>query len=825
MSSYPLNTQSSGMAGSWGIRGKNFYTPDGEKVVLRGVTYGPFAPSGDGPWPIEDVIRADISRIRSLKFNIIRVYELPNAALLEACRQQGIRIMVGIPWTQHVDFLGEAEIKRDAVRRVREAARRFADDDTVVALLVGNEIEKTLVRWLGPEKVRAFLEKLIAVARTEAPDKPVAYANYPSSEYLFPRNAAFAAFNVFLEKQETFAAYLAHLQSIVGDKPLVISEFGIDTKHHGESFQAEARYWMGAECWKAGVAGAFWFAYTDEWHRGGAEVTGWDFGLVTRDRLEKLACTVPFYEPETPPAATSPKISVVVCTRNGSATLRGCLQALTEQTLTPHEVLIIDDGSTDTVPEIAREFPAFQYHYQQHAGLSVARNRGCHLATGDIIAYTDDDCLPDREWLLHLSLAYDDPCWVAAGGPNLPPPPRNLTEACVAAAPGAPAVVLLNATEAEHLPGCNLSIRKDALEAIGGFRDEFMTAGDDVDVCWRLQETGARLRFVPAAVVWHHRRFTVKAYVRQQQGYGKAEAMLIKAYPNRFAWFSGARWRGAIYGDTGGNAPLRDQSIHFGRFGLAPFQCVYAGWETGFWSWMKGLLWLTAVVLLACSSSVLPVLWLPSLTLLTVGLIAAQRRAGSYDDSLKNRPTLKQRLLLWFLCFLQPIVRDWARLKWMVNLKAWPQGRWTWGFDDEEPDSPQNAWDKQITLWSHTGVCREQLLEQLQATAAEWKVHLAETPLNSFWDLDLRVAGKRWRLTSVTEYHQDQQRLTRIALRRGRRAPWLRYFTGRDEETVLVRWILQAADHLGMVSQQLNQPDSGPDRTVSLASTRQNVEV
>ena len=80
--------------------------------------------------------------------------------------------------------------------------------------------------------------------------------------------------------------------------------------------------------------------------------------------------------------------------------------------------------------------------------------------------------------------------------------------------------MLLNDTEAEHLPGCNLAIRKDALELIDGFRAEFKTAGDDVDVCWRLRETGRRLLFVPGAMVWHHRRFTIRAYLTQQFGYG-----------------------------------------------------------------------------------------------------------------------------------------------------------------------------------------------------------------------------------------------------------------------------------------------------------------
>src|SRR3989442_7014584 len=94
----------------------------------------------------------------------------------------------------------------------------------------------------------------------------------------------------------------------------------------------------------------------------------------------------------------------------------------------------------------------------------------------------------------------------AVGGPNLPPPGDGPIAECIARAPGGPVHVLLSDREAEHLPGCNMAFRKARLEAIGGFDPQFRTAGDDVDVCWRLEERGFTLGFSPAAMVWHHRR-------------------------------------------------------------------------------------------------------------------------------------------------------------------------------------------------------------------------------------------------------------------------------------------------------------------------------
>src|ERR1051325_11505821 len=77
-------------------------------------------------------------------------------------------------------------------------------------------------------------------------------------------------------------------------------------------------------------------------------------------------------------------------------------------------------------------------------------------------------------------------------------------------APGGPTHVLLDDRIAEHVPGCNMAFRRDALLAIGGFNPIYLRAGDDVDVCWRLQALGWKIGFAAAALVWHHHRSSVK---------------------------------------------------------------------------------------------------------------------------------------------------------------------------------------------------------------------------------------------------------------------------------------------------------------------------
>lgn len=749
--------------GPWQVCGKTFRDAAGHKVFLNGVAYGPFEPmAGRGPWPEESRLRDDFASMARMGFNAVRIYEPPTAAVLALADDHGLRLLCGVPWTQHVDFLADSQAAADAVRRVREAARTLGRSPTVAALIVGNEIEKTLVRWMGPEKVRAFLEHLIDVAHEEAPTLAVSYATYPSTEYLVPRNADFVSFNVFLEHPDTFAAYLQHLQNIAGDKPLLITEFGLDVRTHGPEQQRAALKWQRESLLRGGAAGGVWFSFTDEWHRGGAEVTDWAFGLVTADRQWRLAASA---------AAALPKsvgdlahdtplfFSVVVCTRNGASTLRSCLEALGRQTWPHYEVLVIDDGSTDATAEIVLAFPSVCYHRQNHAGLSVARNLGLSLARGEVIAYTDDDCLPDEDWLLHLATAYDDPGWVAAGGPNIPPPPRNNVEAVVGLAPGAPAQVLLADAEAEHLPGCNLSIRKSALLAIGGFRAEFRAAGDDVDVCWRLQSAGGRLRYVPGAVVWHHRRATVGAYLRQQRGYGDAEALLVSRFPQRFAWLGGAQWSGAIYGSR----PTDDlRSVEFGKQGLAAFQCVYERAASG--PRMTGLLWLcaSALLLIAGLALGLAAATVAGVTLLAMTWIAAWREAtGRLIVSRHSRPS--QRGLLALLCWLQPIVRDVARLRGLLHYQARPRGAssWTWSKHTESPLHPRAHWSRR-DFWSESSVSRVDLLQSLALLAAEHGVTWREASAQDICDGIADIHGLRFGLLSVTEYHESARMLTAV---------------------------------------------------------------
>jgi len=774
-----------------------FFRLGGEEMTLRGISYGPFRPNSRGEsFPEDNQLAADLSHIRQLGFNTVRIYGEPSASLLSKVSELGLRLIVGIAWTDHVDFMRSRTQRQQILETVRAVTTRLRDHPSVVAFLVGNEIEKTLVRWMGPRRVQRFLEQLIDTGLACAPNQLFSYATYPSTEYLIPRNADFLAVNVYLEKRDDFAAYLQRLHHLAGNKPLVISEFGLDVAAHGEAMQAETFSWFEEECRRAAIAGTVWFSYTDEWFRGGEEITKWRFGVVNAERRSRFAVRgspLPNREQRT---ENCDRISVIVCTYNGSATLRACLDSLQKLRYHDYEVMVIDDGSTEDIAAIIAAFPEVRYLRQEHVGLSAARNMGAREASGEILAYTDDDCLADEDWLSHIAAGFDDPKWVACGGPNIPPAPRHEIEAVVAAAPGAPAHVMLNDAEAEHLPGCNLAIRKAALNAIGGFREHYRTAGDDVDICWRLRDAGWHLRFMPGAMVWHHRRRTFGAYLRQQRGYGHAEALLMKDHPQHFGPIGGARWRGAIYGDASPAQDLAEGSIFHGPLGTGLFQGIYQHSRRCALDWFSGVLWIAIFVV-----AMLLGWWWVAGFVLALSLLAAWCLCCSLPPP-PHPLSWINRLQLLSLCWLHPIVRESARVSGMIGLGARPSWHPTLKEVFEAPvprkiSLPIGEW----AFWSEVGVGREAFLQHVTEALKEsghetiqdagWLRHDLETPPSPY----LSTA-----LLTVTEYHGGQKMLTRV-----RCLMRLRWWTGlvliptvHILRHTMKRRIFQAAQRCGM---------------------------
>ena len=260
----------------------------------------------------------------------------------------------------------------------------------------------------------------------------------------------------------------------------------------------------------------------------------------------------------------------MVCSYNGAKTIDETLVALSKLNYPDYEVIVVDDGSTDATAEIARKYGVLLIQ-TENKGLSSARNLGMEAATGQIVAYIDDDAYPDPDWLSFVAASFQRADHVGMGGPNIAPAGGGLIPDSVAHSPGGPVHVLLTDDIAEHIPGCNMAFRLDPLRAIGGFDPQFRVAGDDVDICWRVQERGWTLGFSPAAVVWHHRRASIRAYWKQQKGYARAETLLAEKWPQKYNEAGHLSWSGRLYGMGVVAFFLNKPRIYHGTWGSSLF--------------------------------------------------------------------------------------------------------------------------------------------------------------------------------------------------------------------------------------------------------------
>jgi GT2 family glycosyltransferase len=743
-------------------RGKFLYAGD-EKLLVRGVTYGTFRPNAAGEdYPEPPVVEDDFKRMAANGINALRVYSVPPRWLLDSAERNDLRVMVDLPWEQHVAFLNDVKLARSIRRRVAAGARACAGHESVLCYAIGNEIPASIVRWFGPRRIERFLRELYDTVKHDDPESLVTYVNYPTTEYLELPFLDVVAFNVYLESREQLAAYLARLHNLADERPLLMAEIGLDSLRHGEERQAAVLDWQVRTAFESGCAGLFAFSWTDEWFRRGHEVKQWRFGLTTADREPKAsfdAVRRAYAEAPFAPSHQWPRVSVVVCTYNGERTIRDTLEALAKLDYPDYEVIVVNDGSTDGTESLVREYDV-RLISTENQGLSCARNVGLEAATGTIVAYTDDDAYPDPQWLKYLARAFSRSDHVGIGGPNIMPAEDGPIAECVANSPGGPSHVLLCDEVAEHIPGCNMAFRRSALRAIGGFDAQYRTAGDDVDVCWRLQQQGWTLGFHPSALVWHHRRDSIKRYLKQQVGYGRAEALLERKWPAKFNTVGHVPWNGRIYGrGLTRHLGFWPGRIYQGVWGSAPFQSVYQPAPGKLLSlplmpeWYLVIAYLSFLTALGAVWS--PLLWAAPLLALAVGALVVEAGISAARARFGQRPRSrlegwKWRGLTAFLHLAQPAARLYGRLR--HGLTPWRlRRRHPWQFP--RPTT--------LAIWSEEGRSAQSWLKRVESALVAAPTRVLRGDEFDRWDLGVRgsVLGGARLLMAVEEHGAGRQYL------------------------------------------------------------------
>ena len=749
-----------------------FFLEGDKKFFVKGVTYGPFKPDAEGNYlGRPEQVDADLALMRQTGLNVVRIYHAPPPWFLDRCTNAGMRVLVTLPWEKHIEFLRERSTRKQIAEAIRDTVSKYAGHPAILGYLVGNEISSTMARWLGARRVIEFVEELIRIGRALDPDALFSYATYPPTEYLLPQNADFCCFNVYLHNQRDFEGYLLRLQNLTGEHPLILGEFGMDTIRHSQEEQAEMLGWHVDSVVKCGLAGTIFFTWTDEWFTGGQEITDWAFGIVTRERRPKKA----FYILEEKlgrnnstlphrPLPKAPFVSVIVCSYNGGPTLASCLDSLGKLNYPEYEVILVDDGSTDDTSYIAAQFPWVRYIPQSNQGLSHARNTGAAAAKGEVFAYTDSDCMVDPDWLYYLIGTLVSGDYAGVGGPNVTPPAKNWIQACVAGAPGGPSHVLLTDVVAEHIPGCNMAFYRWAFEGVGGFDTEYRKAGDDVDFCWRIQQAGWVVAFSPTAIVWHYRRFTLRAFFKQQNGYGEAESLLRFKHLIFFGPTGTAKWRGQIYGTPRFSWFINRPVIYHGMFGEGFFQSIYPAPQSDVAAYLSSIEWFALTIFLFGLGIFLPALRIVPYLMLGGTLCVAL----SYMVRASIEPkfdTAGARLLVMLLAFVQPLVRGFSRYFTWLHFKRTPAS--VIRAHEHLPERSRFAGSlSRRVFWSEQGRDRHYLLGTIFELLEEegWRYST-----DSGWnEWDIQIYGNFWwsiALQTVTEYHGGGKCLTRVRLR------------------------------------------------------------
>jgi hypothetical protein len=317
---------------------------------------------------------------------------------------------------------------------------------------------------------------------------------------------------------------------------------------------------------------------------------------------------------------------------------------------------------------------------------------------------------------------------------------------------------------AEHIPGCNMIFRRAALEVLNGFDPQFRKAGDDVDLCWRLQQAGMWISFAPGAFVWHHRRQSPRAYLRQQAGYGQAEALLRFKHPDKFNGRGDGIWHGVMYNPAARGLQIASPIIYSGTFATGLFQCIYQP-PSAHWSLLPSTLeWhCGAAILSALAACFWPVAWIGVAAMLSLSILSALTQAWQARLPGKHRG-LGARLVVFALCYSQPLVRSWhryrARLFW-----AQPPGK------VEElnlPSGSRMSWQGRHTLvlWTEEGRDRTELLNEVSSRLAKYRWG---NQIDTGWtkrDLEIDgYPGTVVRVKTVQENHGGGKRLIRVGFR------------------------------------------------------------
>lgn len=227
-------------------------------------------------------------------------------------------------------------------------------------------------------------------------------------------------------------------------------------------------------------------------------------------------------------------ISVIIPVYNGAQTLPACLQALKNQTCPPDEIIVVNDGSTDGTSPVTARF-GVKILFQAKAGPAAARNLGARAAQGDLLLFTDADCVPAPDWVEKMAAAFADPNTVGVKGEYRSRQPE-LVARFVQQEYQERYDRMAGQDQIDFIDTYSAGYRRSIFLAAGGFDVTFPTASvEDQEFSFRLARQGYRLKYTPEAVVYHQHDQRLGEYARRKYWIGYWKALVMRRYPTKLA--------------------------------------------------------------------------------------------------------------------------------------------------------------------------------------------------------------------------------------------------------------------------------------------------
>ncbi len=224
--------------------------------------------------------------------------------------------------------------------------------------------------------------------------------------------------------------------------------------------------------------------------------------------------------------------SIIIPTFNGASRIGRCLDAILRQEPARRvEILVVDDGSRDNTAEVVRQYSHIQLISQANAGPAAARNRGVREASGELVLFTDDDCIPAVGWLAAMLAPFNDPETVGVKGAYRTRQ-KHLVARFVQVEYEDRYRRMAKFSNIDFIDTYSAAFRRDKFLEAGGFDTDFPVAcAEDAELSYRMSACGWKMEFAPEAIVYHTHPETLSKYLAKKYKFAFWRMLAVRKNP------------------------------------------------------------------------------------------------------------------------------------------------------------------------------------------------------------------------------------------------------------------------------------------------------